>query len=317
MVRRTLPNELAVTTSNPSEKNYSEKLPLILSAWGLTLLISDLPDVLWNAVTGAVPDWLFWAKLGILGAALIVCLLWQRLRPLWQFSAVMLVFYLALAVTAEIRKGDGWQTLFNGANVSFGMGFLGIFLLDTAVALTVLLTLWLIYRKREAFFLAKGQLDAPLAPVRWLGIGADGSWRFFGWFFAVCAMLGVAIPTLLGLRLSGDVLIKAAALLPVVILCAAINAFNEEAYFRLSMLSTLTHVIGQTNALLITIVVFGLAHWLYGSPPGLLGFALTGFLAFLMGKSILETKGLFWAWFIHLLPDVVIFASYAIAWVQK
>lgn len=34
-------------------------------------------------------------------------------------------------------------------------------------------------------------------------------------------------------------------------------------------------------------------------------------------QSILETKGLFWGWFIHFLPDVVVFASYAIAWFQK
>jgi membrane protease YdiL (CAAX protease family) len=181
----------------------------------------------------------------------------------------------------------------------------------------VLLTLWLIHRKRNAFFLVKGQLDAPIEPVRWLGIGKDGSWKFFGWFFALCAMVGVAFPTILSLRLSGEVLLQAASLLPFVLLFAAINAFNEEAYYRLSLLSTLTDVVGKNQALLISIVFFGMAHWLYGSPPALLGFLLTGFLAFLMGKSILETKGLFWAWFIHLLPDIVIFASYAIAWFQK
>jgi hypothetical protein len=43
---------------------------------------------------------------------------------------------------------------------------------------------------------------------------------------------------------------------------------------------------------------------------------MTGFLAWLLGKSVLETKGLLWAWFIHFLPDVVIFYSYAIAWMQ-
>jgi hypothetical protein len=304
-------------TISTSSQTSSERLPLILSAWGLILLISDLPDVLWNAVTGEVPGWLFWGKVGMLGASLALCLLWKRLRPLWQFASVMLVFYLALEITGRIRNGDWWQARFGGANVSFGVGFLGIFLLDNAVALTVLLTLWLIHRTRSAFFLVKGQLDAPIEPVRWLGIRAGESWRKFGWIFAVCAAVIVAIPTILSLRPSGAVLLQAATLLPFVLLFAAINAFNEEAYFRLSILSTLSNVIGKTHALLISVFIFGMAHWLYGSPPGLLGFALTGFLAFLMGKSILETKGLFWAWFIHLLPDIVIFASYAIAWFQK
>jgi uncharacterized protein len=44
---------------------------------------------------------------------------------------------------------------------------------------------------------------------------------------------------------------------------------------------------------------------------------MTGFLAWLLGKSMLETKGLFWAWFIHFLPDAVIFFSYAIVWIKQ
>jgi len=68
--------------------------------------------------------------------------------------------------------------------------------------------------------------------------------------------------------------------------------------------------------MLITITLFGLAHYLYGSPPGVLGFLMTGFLAFLLGKSMLETRGLAWPWFIHFLPDAVIFFSYAVVFVQ-
>ncbi len=302
-------------TSNPVSRN-PEKLTLILSAWGLILLISDLPNVIWNAVTGEVPSWLFWAKVGVLGAALVLFLLWKRLRPLWQFASVMLVLYLALAVTARIRTGGWWQTLFNSADITFGFGFLGIYILDTAVALTVLLTLWIIHRKRSAFFLVKGQLDAPIEPVRWLGIKKGESWRAFGWIFAGIAALGVAIPTILSLRPSGQVLLQAASLLPFVLLFAAINAFNEEAYFRLSFLSTLVNLVGKNHILLMSAFFFGMNHWLYGSPSGLVGFLMTAFLAWLIGKSILETKGLFWGWLIHFLPDVVVFASYAIAWFQ-
>jgi hypothetical protein len=305
-----------MTISTSSPKTSSDHLPLLLTAWGLILLISNLPDVLWNAVTGEIPGWLFWGKIGVLGAALALCLFWKRLRPLWQFTSVMLVFYLALEITGRIRNGEWWQTRFNGQNVSFGLGFFGIFLLDTAVALTVLLTLWLIHKTRSAFFLVKGQLDAPLEPVRWLGIGKDGSWKFFGWFFAVVAAMAVAIPTILALRPSGQVLLQAASLLPVAILCAAVNAFNEEAYFRLSFLSTLTDIVGKNHILLMSAFFFGMNHWLYGSPPGLVGFLMTAFLAWLIGKSILETRGLLWGWFIHFLPDVVVFASYAIAWFQ-
>jgi len=79
---------------------------------------------------------------------------------------------------------------------------------------------------------------------------------------------------------------------------------------------TLQSIIGTTHVLLITAVFFGLAHYLYGSLSGLIGFLMTGFLAWLLGKSMIETRGFVWAWFIHFLADVVIFVSYAIAYVK-
>lgn len=41
------------------------------------------------------------------------------------------------------------------------------------------------------------------------------------------------------------------------------------------------------------------------------GVLLAGFLAYELGKSMLETKGFFWAWFIHFLRDVLIFTFLA------
>jgi len=293
-----------------------KRLSLIVLAWGLILLISDLPNVLWDAFAGAVPPWLFWGKLGLLGATLGLSLLWKGARPLWRFVAVMLVLYGMIELKERIRNGEWWQATFNPAGVSFGLGFAGLYLLDIAVALAVLLALWLIFRQRSAFFLTVGQLDAPIEPVPWLGVKPGESWRAFGWIFAVIAAVAVAIPTVLALRPTGGVLLQAVSLLPFVLLFAAINAFTEESYFRLSMLSTLTGSVGKNQVLLMSSFYFGMNHWLYGSPPGLVGFLMTAFLAWLIGKSILETRGLFWGWFIHFLPDVVVFASYAIAWFQ-
>jgi membrane protease YdiL (CAAX protease family) len=197
------------------------------------------------------------------------------------------------------------------------VAYLGLYIRDLGVAFAVIAFLWLIKRDRSKFFLVKGQLDAPIQPVWWLGIGLGKSWRTFGWIFAIVAGLVVLIPTVLGLRFSSVILQRALLLLPAMILFAAINAFNEEIYFRASLLSTLPAVVGKNHALWMNMVLFGLNHYLYGSPPGVIGSLMTGFLAWLLGKSILETKGLWWAWLMHFVPDVVIFASYAILWVQK
>lgn len=246
----------------------------------------------------------------------VLCTFWIRVRPLRPYVFVMLIFFLALALSEQVRNSEWWAGLISESETSFFLTYLRPYLRDIGVTLVVIFSLWLVKRRRSDFFLVKGQLNAPIEPVRWLGIHAGESWRKFGWIFAVIAGVGVAFPTMIAMQPAWQELIRLIPLLPVILVYAAINAFNEEVYFRLSILSTLHQVIGKNHALLISAGFFGLAHYLYGSPPGMIGFLMTGFLAWLLGKSVLETKGLFWAWLIHFLPDVVIFTSYAIAFVR-
>lgn len=306
--------------SHPAQ-SFDRRLVLIF-AWAVILLISDLPNVLWDALIGLPPAWLFWAKVGVLAAGLVICLLWKPVRPLWQFMLVFLVFFLALAASDWIGASPFWQARFGfppGAEHSwsnFTLGYLGFHLCDLGIALAVIVTLYLIKRSWSAFYLVKGNMNAPIQPVRWLGIQQGESWRVFGWIFTACAGVAILIVVLTSTPLSAEIFQRAAPYFPVAILLAAVNAFAEESYFRLSLLSTLRDLIGDNQALLLNVVFFGMAHYLVGSPPGILGAALTGFLAFLMGKSILETRGVVWAWIIHFVPDVFIFASYALVWVQ-
>ncbi len=281
------------------------------------LLISDVPDAIWYGVSQHVPTWMFWGKVGVLGFLLIVCVAWKQLRLLWQFATVMLVFYLALAASTSIGNIPAWKARFAGSQVSFTTGYLGLYIRDTGVALAVILALFLMKRHLAAFFLTKGQIDAPVQPVRWLGMKPGGSWRTFGWIVTAIAAVGTLGAAASGLPLSPPVLMKALPLLPAGILFAAINAFNEETYYRTTLLSTLHGVIGTNHTLLINAVFFGMAHYLYGSPSGVLGFLMAGFLGWLLGKSMLETKGIGWAWVMHFIMDVIIFAAYAVQWVAR
>jgi membrane protease YdiL (CAAX protease family) len=289
---------------------------LILTAWVVMLLVSDLPDILVTRLGGSVPTWIFWAKSGFLLAFLLLTLAWKAIRPLWQYAAIFLTLFLALGLAGFVRTSDWFQSHFNYEGVAFFTGYAALFVLDILVALAVLAVLWWMKRDRKAFFFVKGQTDAPVEPVRWLGIKTGASWKVFGWIFAGAAGVGVAIPTILGMAPSGETLVKALPLLPIALLLAAVNAFTEEAYYRCSLLSTLHETIGRTQALLLTVVFFGLGHWLYGSPPGMIGALMVGFLAWLLGKAMLETKGFAWPWFIHFVPDAVIFFSYALLFVQ-
>lgn len=293
------------------------KRTLTLTAWVVMLIASDLPDILITTLGGTIPSWLLWAKAGFLVAFLVLTLAWKAIRPLWQYAVIFLVLFLSLGLTSLVRNTSWFQSSFNYVGVSFFTGYAAVFVLDIIVALSVLAALWLMKPDRRAFFFINGQIDAPIEPVRWLGIKTGESWKVFGWIFAGVAALGVAIPTILGIAPSGETFLKALPLLPVALLLAAVNAFTEEAYYRCSLLSTLHETIGKTQTLLLTVVFFGLGHWLYGSPPGLVGFLMVGFLAWLLGKAMLETKGFLWPWFIHFVPDVVIFFSYALLFVQS
>jgi hypothetical protein len=106
-------------------------------------------------------------------------------------------------------------------------------------------------------------------------------------------------------------LVRALPLLPVVLLFAAMNSFNENFAYRASLLSQLLPAVGKQHGLLLTVALFALGHF-YGMPPGVLGLLLFGLLGWLLAKSMLETKGFLWAWVIQFPLDVLVFTFWAI-----
>ena len=53
-------------------------------------------------------------------------------------------------------------------------------------------------------------------------------------------------------------------------------------------------------------LLFGGVHW-FGIPGGPIGALMAGFLAWLLTRSIQDTKGIGWAWIIHFCQDMLIF----------
>jgi len=64
--------------------------------------------------------------------------------------------------------------------------------------------------------------------------------------------------------------------------------------------------VGREQALWLTSFFFGVGHY-YGVPYGVVGVLLAGFLGWFLGKNMVETGRVAWAWFIHFLQDVIIF----------
>ncbi len=137
-------------------------------AVGATLLVSTLPNIIWQETTGSSTGWLLWVKLALLGLLILGSTLWTVIRPLRSYFVILAVLYLAEWVSGLIGQTAQWKSWFS--NTPFTTGMLGIQLLRLLVALIMLPVLLIIKRRRADFSSLMGQTDAPVGPIPWLGI---------------------------------------------------------------------------------------------------------------------------------------------------
>jgi membrane protease YdiL (CAAX protease family) len=284
---------------------------LTLVAWNVTILLSSLPDIVFNELTGGVPLWLGYTKMGLLLLLITATVLWKPLRPLRRYFIAMLAFFALLTLRASVDFTlPAWQALFG--NNPFEARMQAEQTGKLIVALLMIVTMLVLGYRRRDFFLARGDLRARIDPVPLLGFPKPDPWWQFGlqWGFYIAAAL--AVLQYLVLRPSGDLVLQVVLMLPSILVYAALNAFNEELTYRAPMLATLETTAGSKQALWMSAYFFGIAHY-FGTPGGLLGGLLSIFMGWILGKAMVETRGLFWAWWIHFLSDVVIFTFLTIS----
>jgi len=280
---------------------------LVVVAWTTTLLVSTLPDILWQELRGVSPPRLMGVKVAFLLIVLGATFAWKPGRPLRSYLTMLGTLLVFGTVLQNLGEMSFWQSRFVG---SFRSTMLGTQLLRVALALimiTVLLALG--YRRRQCF-LIRGDLKAPAGRVRWLGIDESTPWHHLAPIAAVLIGLGTLTFLVIGTRPGLSMIGRVVPALPAVLLLAAMNAFGEEVSYRATLLAPLGQAIGNTHALILTAVFFGIGHF-YGVPYGVVGVVMATFLGWFLGKAMLETRGLLWPWFIHFVQDVLIFSFMA------
>ena len=276
-----------------------------LIAWAATLIASILPEIFFDQAGGGIPDWLFWAKMGLFGALLVLSLIWRLLRPLSSFFAVWVVLLGATELAGNLNFNLSVVQKWLG-NGSFVRTMQPLQLSKLAVTTAVLIVLALFGKTRKQLFLTPGHLAAPITPVKWMGFPKPDSWWSFGGQYGIYIPLGMALVMWLTSRPSPQAMERVLPLLPVILLFAALNALNEELALRASLLAALEPAIGTQAAWWMSALFFGIAHF-YGVPYGWTGILLATFNGWLLGKAMVETRGLAWAWWMHFLQDVAIF----------
>ena len=293
---------------------------LVVAAWTGTLLLSKLPLVIARDLLGGdIP----WIAAGWIGAAILLLgstYAWPALRALRSYFALMgLILLLGNVLDPLIRQTTLWTGLVAGRS-EMTLVFVDrvMLVLQTLIVLGAVL---LMGTSRRDAFLRAGDLTAPFGgraasekgqqSETGLQPGTTAS-RRLTW-----ALLGPGLALVLGglffAFLSGQkpsALSDVAAVipwLPLILLSAMLNAFGEEGMFRAAPLSALLPAVGPRHAMWLTAIWFGLGHYYGGIPSGLFGFVQTGLLGLLLGKAMLDTRGMGWPWIIHVVLDTIIY----------
>jgi hypothetical protein len=156
--------------------------------------------------------------------------------------------------------------------------------------------------------MSMGNISATGEELKILGIKKGDSWLKTGISLSIIISVVTGIFMFFQLRgLSIDYSLLRTDILWI-LLFSLMNSFSEEMIFRVGINVPLNGLLSPNNIFLISAVIFGLAH-ISGMPSGIIGVILAGFLGYILSKSVHETNGIFWAWLIHFLQDVIIIGS--------
>ncbi|MBP7688172.1 MAG: CPBP family intramembrane metalloprotease [Thermoflexales bacterium] len=154
-------------------------------------------------------------------------------------------------------------------------------------------------------FYRLGNVAAPAQPMKVLGIKATDTWRSVGVTFAIFVSLATGAFIYFNLAQGQSLAAENLPYLPFILILSAMNAFTEEAITRFSVVTALDGLVSRPMIYVASALIFGVPHY-FGTPGGVLGSIMAGFLGWLLARSVAETEGGFWAWFIHFLQDVII-----------
>lgn len=286
------------------EKKSNE---LVLISWVVMIIISAIPSIILGRLFNTKLTWLPQAQIIVLSLIFVISLFYNRLFPLRKYFGVFLVIFTTRELIIMARATEQWRSWFGGNSPSFMQFMIRIQLLLVVAIPIIFLVLLAIHKKPSLFYFSMGDINAKVKPVKWLGIKENTRWKRFGVQTGIFLTVGILVYLLSANAMSSTrkflLVIK---YIPVIMIFASVNAFYEEILYRASLLSVIEGVIGGKHALWITSLNFGIGHF-FGVPSGIIGVILASFLGYILGKSILETRGFFWAFLLHFLMDFCIY----------
>jgi hypothetical protein len=295
----------------------SDNKLLTVLAWIAILFGSMTPAIILSFFAPAtageaiLPAWLAWTQVAVLVVLSALTWVWDAIRPLRGLALALLAFVVGAFFISPLIMESALLTNWI-SQTSWGSALVVSKLVGQLVPV-ILMALTLIGSGlgRKDLFLTMGNHDAIVQPHRLLLSKENVSWKRFGpAFILVFAVITIIIMWLI---LQPDIhnIPQVIVFLPAITLASAINAAYEEFQFRSVLLARLKPLAKPSQAILMTMVLFSSLHYLTGAPGGIAGLPPTLYIGFVTAKSMLETRGFFWAWLMHFIADFAIFACYA------
>jgi len=287
----------------------SGRLPLLV-AWS-AVIASTVPEIIWQESGHRISFWFTATESLLLLLAALIFLPFSRLRGLARFFVAISILNFTWDFLAPALGGTNFVHSLS-QDTSWGVRLFITRIPTLSGILLVGFTLIGSGVTRRDLFLSRGNLAALAQPIPFLGLRKPIRWTVFG--PALLVVFGVALPLFLYFTVYPDFSDRSHILrcLPWILLVAALNAASEEFQYRSVLLAHLRNVVSPGEASLLTAGLFGLGHY-YGQPSGPLGVVMAGIAGWLWARSMIETRGFAWAFFIHMVQDIVILSFLAVA----
>jgi membrane protease YdiL (CAAX protease family) len=273
---------------------------LLSVAWAVALLLT-VPEIVLHAFLEVDTSWMLPARIALLTASVALTFAWTTIRPLRGMLMVFLVIY-AVEAGLFLTVLPGTQVYQDLIGADANVAFFGERLMRIGAVLVMLVVLLRMGLNRGGIYLAIGDVRAT-APAMRIPAKAE-PWTKFGRNYAIISvglllvfLIPAMQPSLADLSV-GLVLFAA--------VCAGMNAFAEEFLYRAALIPQVLPQFGKNATLLLLPVWFGLAHW-FGVPSGLTGVILAAIGGWFFTRSMIETRGIAWAWFLHFLADFTVY----------
>jgi len=293
---------------NPATPAASNPWPRVI-AWA-AVLFSTAGAIFWRRPGLPAPFWLIAAESSVIFAAALAAIWIPSWRGLGRFLFAIALLNLTWDYIAPTLAGSSSVRAVTD-HVSWGAR---LFLGRTFTLLgAVLVSLTLIGSgiTRRDLFLCIGNPAAPSKPIPFLGLRKPVPWTWLGPGFILLFALFLAPYLYLtvdpNFRLGERIL----RIFPWSLAVAIVNAASEEFQFRSVLLAHLRGVFRPEEMILLTAVYFGVRHY-NGQPSGPLGVVMATFAGWIWARSMIETRGGLWAFLIHMVQDIVIFAFLAV-----